>query len=112
VVRNERPGRGPARNGLHHRRLDFDVAARVEKPSQFANDVGAPDKNYAGSFIGDQIEIPLPVPYFDIRESMPFFRQGQEGFAEEGRFGDPHGELARLRPEQVPRDTDQIPKIE
>jgi hypothetical protein len=43
---------------------------------------------------------------------MPFFRQRQEGFAEEGHFGNPDSEFACFSPEQMSRDADQIPKIE
>ena len=43
---------------------------------------------------------------------MPFFRQRQEGFAEESNLSDPDCEFARLGPEQVSRDANQIPEIE
>src|SRR6266853_5481399 len=112
MVRDERTCRGSPRKWLHHRSFDFNIAAGVEKPPQFSNDLRAPDENSAGSFVRDQIEIPLAVAYFNVREPMPFFRQGQESFAEQRHFGDPDGELARLRPEQMSSDTDQVPKIE
>ncbi len=47
VVGDERPGRRPARNGMHHRRFYFDITSRIEESPQFLNDPRAGHKYLA-----------------------------------------------------------------
>src|SRR5206468_9313058 len=64
VVSQKRARGGPARNRVHHGRLDFDVAPRVEEPAQFLDNPGAGHKDLAGFLVGDEVQIALAVAQF------------------------------------------------
>ena len=70
VVRHEGPRRRAAGDGLHHRRLDFDVAARVELTAKGGDNFGAGDERFANVGVGDEIEIALPDAGFHVLEAM------------------------------------------
>jgi len=62
------------------------------------------------TFVGDQIEIPLPVTQFDIAQPMPFLRERQQRFRKKEDLLDPDGQLIGLRSKQVPRTPIESPK--
>ena len=86
---------------MHHGRLHFHVPARIEKPSQLANDLRPPQENLSRPFVHNQVEVPPPVALVHVREPMPLFRQRQQCFGEQLELLDPHGQLIRLGPEQM-----------
>ena len=102
----------PPANGLHHRRFDFDVAARIEKAPQLADNLRAPQENFSRAVIGDQVQIALPVADLHVGQAVPFFRQRQQRLAQQGQFRDPHGEFAGPGSKQVPGNADEIAQIE
>ena len=61
VVRHERPRRGAARDRMHHRRLDFEIAARDEELADRLHDLRALDEHVARLRIGDEVDVALPV---------------------------------------------------
>ena len=44
-----------------------------------------------GFFVGQEVQIPLSVPFFDIGEAVPFFRKGPEGLGQEAQVLGPDG---------------------
>ena len=111
-MRDERPGRGAAGDGMHHRRFHFQVAARIEKPPQFPDDPRAGEDNLARFLIRDQVKIPLAVADFHVRQTVPFLRQRQKGLCKQGQLLDPNGELIRFRAEEMPRDPNGVAEVE
>ena len=53
VVRYERTRRGATKDRMHHRRLHFEVASRVEKMPYFADDLRAANENLTAAFVHD-----------------------------------------------------------
>ena len=62
VMRHKRPCDRASRDGLHHRRFDFNETASAEKIPHGLNQLRALQKNFAYLGIHEQIDIPLPIP--------------------------------------------------
>ena len=75
VVGNEGLGHGAARDVMHHRRLDFEEAPCVQPAPHRAEDARSRHEDLARFRGHDQVDIPLAVALFDIRQSMPLVRQ-------------------------------------
>ena len=97
---------------MHHRRFDFDVAPADEKLPQFRDDPRALDENLAHRGIRDQIEIALAIANVRIGQSVEFFGKRQECFRQQIKLFHPHRQLIRLGAEKMPRDADDVSKIE
>ena len=80
VMGPERPCRCAARNGLHHRRLDFEITPRIQKIADGLHDPGTQDKDLLDVGIDDQIDISLTVAEFHIGKAMPFFGKRSKRF--------------------------------
>ncbi len=89
VMRDERPRERAAGDRLHHRRLDFEVAARVQKRADRRQHPAAHLEYPARIGIDDQIEIPLPVARLDVAQTVPFLGQRKEALGEERRGSTP-----------------------
>ena len=70
VVRDERPCRGTARNGLQNRRFDFEIPLRVEELAHGRHDLRALDEDFAHLRIDRQIDITLAVAHFGVGEGV------------------------------------------
>ena len=64
---------------MHHRRFDFQVAARGEKFADGLNDPRSRDEHDAAVFVGDEVEVALAVFLFLVGQTMEFFRQEAAG---------------------------------
>ena len=95
VMRDEGPRRGAAVNGLQHRRLHFQEAARFQLAAQRRDDLRARDEHLADFGIGDQIEITLAVARLDIFQAMPLFRHREQRLGEEIQMFDVDAQLVR-----------------
>jgi len=73
VMRHERTRRRAARNGLHHRRLDFEIAVRDKEAAQGLDDARAHDEGASRFGIHDQVHVALPITYLLIGEPVKFF---------------------------------------
>ena len=78
VVGNKGPRHRSARQGLHHRRLNFQVALRLQKVADGAHQLAPALKDGADVFIHHQVQVPLPIPDFHIGEAVPLLRQRQD----------------------------------
>src|SRR5580658_2597223 len=112
VMRHERSRRRASENRVHHRRLDLDVSAVVEKSPQLADRLCAAKKDFASPLVHDQVEIAAPVALFRVGETVPFFRKRQKGLVEELELFHPNGQLVGLRPKQVARDANNVAEIQ
>ncbi len=70
VVRRKWPCRRPTRNRVHHRRLDFEVAARIEELAHRAQHRGPLHKNLAHIGIRKQVDVPLAVAQLGVFEAV------------------------------------------
>ena len=112
MVCDERPRRGSPQNRMHHRCFHFHVAALVKKTPNFPNDFRARNENFSRAVIHNQVKITPPIALLDIRKPVPFLRQRQQRLAEQFELRYPHGQLIRLRSEQMPADADDVAQIE
>ena len=102
----------PAGNRLHHGRLDFEIAARVEELAQRRKDLAAHLEHFAGLRVDDQIEITLAVADLDIGQAVPFFRHRHVAFCEELQARRPNRQLVGARAKQMSFDADDIAEIQ
>ena len=84
VIGLERLRRRAAGNRLHHRRLDFHIAAPVEEIPDFADDGAALEHHVLHVGIRDQIEIALAVADFGVFEAVPFAGRRAQRLGEDG----------------------------
>ncbi len=93
VMRHERLRRRAAGNRLHHRRLDFHEAARMEKLSDLANDFAAHQENVLHFRIRHEIEVALAIANFRVFEPVVFGRRRTQRLGENCKSW--NGQLAR-----------------
>ena len=112
MMRFERLRRGTSRNRLHHRRLNLDVAAFVQKIANLAHDLAALEENLFHFGIGHQVEIALAVTDLCIGQPVPFFRERAQCFREHFEVLDAESRLAGFGQEAGPFHADEIAKVE
>ena len=83
VVRHERPGRGAARERLHHRRLDLDEAARVEEAPDEGDELRADLERPPRLRRDDEVDVALAVPALDVRQAVPLVGERPKRLREE-----------------------------
>ena len=74
VVRDKGSCRSTAGHHLHHRCLDFEIAANVQKATDELDDRGTHAKYRARGVVHDQVEITLAIAGLKIGQAMPFVR--------------------------------------
>ena len=108
VVRHEGSREGAAGNRLHHRRLDFEIPARVEKGPHCGQDPAPHLEDLARVRVDYQIEV-----RWRYRVSMSLspchFSEG-EALCEELQPGGADCQLIRLGPERLPSTPTKSPK--
>ena len=112
VVGDERPRQGAAGDRLHHRRLDFEEAARREELADRRHRAAARLEGLPHLGIHGQVEVALAVPRLDVLQAVPLLRQRQQALGEERQRRRPDRELVGLGAEQVAADADVIAEIE
>ncbi len=78
MIGNKRPCQSSAGSLMQYRRLDLDKALFIEEPADSADNAAPCLEHVFDLAIGDEVDIPLAVPYLDITEPVPLFRQGPE----------------------------------
>ena len=112
VMRDERAGERTAGDRLHHRRLDFEEAARRHERAN-RGDHAAPSLEYPARFgVDHEIQIALAVPNLDVGQPVPLLGKGQQALREEVQPGRPDGQLVGLGAEQPPLDANPVAEIE
>src|SRR5579875_52349 len=105
-------GRGAARNGMQHRRLDFEKTAWQELASQRRDDQAAAAQCRAALGVHDQVEIALAVAQFDIGQPVILLGQRAQRLGEHRETRRVYRQLAAWGPSHDTLDTDQIPDVE
>ncbi len=112
MVGAEGPGRSSPGDGLHHRRLHLDVAARIEKAPERLEHLRALDEDRAHIGVHEQVDVTLPVAQFHVGQAVILLGQGQHRLGEKGDGIDMHRELAGAGAEDVAGDPDVISQVE
>ncbi len=112
MVGLERPRHRSPGDGLHHGRLDLDVAAGVHEATDLGDDRAAGDEHSADLGAGRQVEVTLPVAHLHVGDAVPLLGQGQEGLAEEGQLLRLDGELALASTHDRARNPHEIAEVD
>ena len=112
VMRDERARQRAAGNRLHHRRLDLEIAAAVEKPANRGQHAAANLEDPPRLRVDDEIEIPLPVANLDIAQPVPLLRQRLRSTSPGTGARRLNGQFVGLRSEQLPFDADVIAEVQ
>jgi hypothetical protein len=112
VMGAERTRGGPARDRLHHRRLDLEEVERVEEVAQVAHDAGAGAEHVAARLAHDQVEVATPVARLGVGEAVPFVGQWPQRLHDEAQIIGAHRQLAGLGAEEHPARAQDVPDVE
>ena len=103
VMRHERPRRRAARDRMHHRRFDFEVAALHEELANRLHDLRTLDEHVARRRIGDEVDIALPIALLLVGHPVEFLRQRTQRLRQQPDLRGLHRQLAGLGLEQRAR---------
>ena len=112
VVGHEGPGRGSPRDGLHHRGLDLDVAARIEEPSDLSDHAAPGQEGATNLRVGHEVHVALPIADLDVGEPVPLLGRRQQGLAEEGQLAGFDRELALAGAHHAARDPQEVAEVD
>ena len=112
VVGRERLRRGPARDRLHHRRLDLEEVAGEEEVAHVGDDPRAQAEHAARLLVDDEVHVALTVAGLLILQAVVLLGQRPERLGQELERGDPHRELPGVGDEQLPARADDVAEIE
>ena len=112
VMRLERPRRRAAGDRLHHRRLHFEIAARIEELANRLQHLRAFHEDFAALEIGKEIDIPLAVAQLDIGQPMILLRQRKHGLGQKGQRLDMDRQLSCPGAEEVAGNANVVAHVE
>ena len=115
VMRNKGSRRRATRHHLHHRCLDFEITALVQKAPDELDHCGANAEHAARVIVHDEVEIALTIARFEIRQAMPLVRQRPQSLGQEAQLVDHDRQLALLGAEHHAlgaNDVTQVPFLE
>ena len=112
VVRGEGAGHGPPGDGLHHRRLHLDVAARVEEAADLRDHRAAGDERAAHLGVGHEVEVALAIARLHVGEAVPLLGRRQQCLRQERQLSRLHRQLALSRPHDPARHPDVIAEVD
>ncbi len=108
----ERPGDGAAGFRLHHGGFHFQKIVPVHELPDQPDDQAAPDEDFLHRRVGDQIQMPLAVAGFDVRQTVPLFRQGANGFGRQAHRLGLQRQLVGLGPEKLSGNINNIANVQ
>src|SRR5437016_2135331 len=112
VVGDERPRRGAAGDGVHHRRFHLQEALADQEGADGLDDPAARDEDAFDLRVGDQVHIALPVAGLHIGQAVPFFWERAQGLAEQRELFHLDRQLVRLGPKERAADTDPVTDVQ
>ena len=115
VMRHERPRGGAARDRMHHRRLDLEVAARHEEFADRLHDLRSLDEHVARRGIGDEVHVALAIALLLVRHAVELLGQRTQSLGEQAHLACLDRELAGARLEEHAggsHDVAQVPVLE
>ncbi len=112
VVCDEGSRRCASRDGMHHRRFNLYISARIEKAPQLLNNLRAGNKHLSRFVVGNQVQIALPVAQLNVGQPMPLFWKGQQRLGKKCQLVNPDGKFVGFRAEEMSANADQIAKIQ
>ena len=111
VMGRERPRVRATRDRVHHRRLDFQVAAVEQELPHRLHGARAREEGPARILVHHQVEIALPVTLLLVGQAMEFFRQRAQRLGQQADGRHAHREFAGLGAEQHAGCADDVAKV-
>ena len=108
----ERTRHRPARERLHHRRLDLEKPPLGEESAHEVHHPGAGAEGLARLFVHDEIEVAPAVTRLPVGESVELLGQRAERLREQPEAIHPEGELSGAGPERNPFRPDDVTDVE
>ncbi len=111
VKGHEGASRSATVDGLQHRGLHFQKAPLVEIAPNGRDKAGTHNERLAGPFVGQQVQVPLPVTHLDIGQAVPLLGQRAQGLGQQGPLANADSDLAGPRAEHGAGHADYVTKI-
>ena len=112
VVRDERPGRGAAGDGVQRRRLHLEEAAVVEVAADGADDQHALAGAVERLRVVDQVEVAVAQAELHVLHSAPLVRVRLQRLGQDRQAVGEHRRLAAARLAVGAVDADQVAEVE
>ena len=94
VVGGERTRGGAAGDVMHHRRLHFEEAARVEPAAHRSDHLRAHHEDLARIRVHDQVDVALAVALLDVGQAVPLVRERAQRLGQQAQRVDLHRQFA------------------
>ncbi|MNS62151.1 hypothetical protein D3C72_952010 [compost metagenome] len=111
VVRDERLGRGAARDRVQHRRFHFHEAGVGHMAAQRRDRVGAGAEGVARFRRHDQVDIALAVLHFLVGQAVELVRQRAQRLGQQAQLAHLHRQLALVGAEQLAAGADDVAQV-
>ena len=111
-MRDERPRRRPARDGLHRRRLDLDKAPLRHHLAKRRDDLRPAQERLERLRVGEQVDITPPIALLEVGQPVPLFRRRQQALGQEGELRGEDGQLAGLGVSERAVHADQVAQVQ
>jgi hypothetical protein len=96
---------------MHHGRLDLEKITVIHKIPDTADNPAPLVKKVSYRRVDDKIEMLVPIPCFNVGQSVPLFRQGVYRFRQKADSFRLDGKLIGLRLEYAAGDKNDIADI-
>ncbi len=97
VVRDERARRRTARDGVQHRRLDFEELTLLHESPHGRDDLEARLEDLPDLWVGDEVDIALTIAGLGVGQTVVLLRQRPQGLGEQPHVGGRYRELTAAR---------------
>ena len=112
MLGDERLSRCAAGNRLHHRCLDLHESARVQKVSNFGNDLTAFEEDVLHLIVAHQVEVTLAVANLGVFESVPFGWRRAQSLGKNHECGELDRNFTGFGGEHRAAHADEIAEVE
>ena len=112
VMRDERPGRRAAGDGVQRGAFDLAEALLVQRVADRLHDLGAALEPLEHALAVRQIEIPHPLPQFGVGQARVLFRRRRDALGQEVQLLGKDRQLAGLRIGELAIDADDVAEVE
>src|SRR5207302_4813735 len=101
-----------ARNRLHHGRLDFNEAARIQKAADGLDNFASFHEHRTHILIHHQVHITLAIAQLDIGKAVPLLRKRQQVFGQESYVFHMNGQFTSTGAEEITTHADVVAQVE
>ncbi len=112
VVGGERTGICTPVHRLENGGLELQEPVVIEEPADQGYNPAPVPECLPALLVGDEIDVPLAVPFLHIREPVEFLGKRADRFAQQGKCVHPDGDLTQFCPEDMAGYPDDVPPLD